>query len=87
MKSAYSRKYQALIRALRDLRKERGVTQERLAERLRRPQSFVSKFEKAERRLDVVEYWEIVEALEGEPLRLMGTVMGEAKAGAPKKHR
>ena len=34
-----------------------------LAERLSRPQSFVSKYETGERRLDVVEFLEVAEAL------------------------
>jgi hypothetical protein len=41
-----------------------GLTQEELARRLRRPQSFVSKYETGERRLDVVELLEIAEAIE-----------------------
>ena len=71
MKSAYSRRYQALIDALKRLRIAKGVTQEGLARRLHRPQSFVSKFEHAERRLDVAEYWEVVEALGEEPVQLL----------------
>ena len=34
-----------------------------LAERLGRPQSYVSKFERGERRLDVVEFFEVMDAL------------------------
>ena len=34
-----------------------------MAERLKRPQSFVSKYETGERRLDVVEFLEVAEAL------------------------
>jgi transcriptional regulator with XRE-family HTH domain len=40
-----------------------GLTQEDVARRLRRPQSFVSKYETGERRLDVVELMEVAEAL------------------------
>ena len=39
------------------------MTQAQLAERLERPQSFVSKYERGERRLDFVEVFEIAEAL------------------------
>jgi len=39
------------------------MTQFQLAERLGRPQSFVSKYERGERRLDFVEVFEIAEAL------------------------
>jgi transcriptional regulator with XRE-family HTH domain len=40
-----------------------GVTQTELAAKLRRPQSFVSKYESGERRLDVVELIEVCQAL------------------------
>jgi transcriptional regulator with XRE-family HTH domain len=40
-----------------------GLTQEELALRLRRPQSFVSKYETGERRLDVVELFEVADAI------------------------
>ncbi len=37
-------------------RKEAGLTQAALAEMLSKPQSYVAKYEKGERRLDVVEF-------------------------------
>jgi len=40
---------------LRELRLSAGLTQVELSKRLGRPQSFVSKVERAERRLDLVE--------------------------------
>jgi len=40
-----------------------GLTQEDVARRLRRPQSFVSKYETGERRLDVVEFMDVAEAI------------------------
>jgi transcriptional regulator with XRE-family HTH domain len=39
------------------------LTQEEVALRLRRPQSFVSKYESGERRLDVVEFVEVADAI------------------------
>ena len=39
------------------------MTQVELADLLGRPQSFVSKYERGERRLDVVEFLEIADAL------------------------
>jgi transcriptional regulator with XRE-family HTH domain len=54
-----------LFRAtLRNLRQEQGLTQAQLAERLGLPQSYVSKYETGERRLDFVETIFICEALE-----------------------
>jgi len=49
------------------LRKEGGVHQSVLAERLGKPQQFVSKVENRQRRLDVVEFYAWVRALGGDP--------------------
>jgi transcriptional regulator with XRE-family HTH domain len=52
---------------LRRLRTDAGITQEQLAAKLKRPQSFVSKIEAGERRLDIIELREVCSAL-GIPL-------------------
>jgi len=44
-----------LVRLLRQVRAERGLRQTDLARKLRRGQSFVSKYESGERRLDLPE--------------------------------
>ena len=48
---------------LKELRREKGVTQEALAELLGMPQSYVSKYELGERRLDLIETFAICRAL------------------------
>ena len=48
---------------LSDARMAAGLTQEEVAHRLRRPQSFVSKYETGERRLDVIEFLEVADAI------------------------
>jgi transcriptional regulator with XRE-family HTH domain len=48
---------------LTELRRDKGLTQEALAELLGVPQSYVSKYELGERRLDFVETFEICHAL------------------------
>ena len=48
---------------LRQIRVEAGLRQTDLARRLAKPQSFVSKYESGERRLDVLELREICDAL------------------------
>lgn len=58
-KSVYSARYTQFRKLLVDARIAANVTQEELAARLGRPQSYVSKYERGERRLDVVEYLEI----------------------------
>jgi transcriptional regulator with XRE-family HTH domain len=54
-KSIYSEEYQRLCSLLQSLRHEAGLTQVQVAAALDVPQSFVSKYESGERRLDVVE--------------------------------
>lgn len=44
-------------------RKDAGLTQVEVAEQLNKPQSFVSKYERGERRLDLSEFIEIAEIL------------------------
>lgn len=56
-----------MLKALVSARKACGLTQTELAEQLRKPQSFVSKYERGERRLDVVELIEIARTLEIDP--------------------
>jgi len=57
----------ALVKA----RKKAGLTQEVLASRLGRPQSFVSKYEGGERRLDVLEFLEVAQAVGFSPARFL----------------
>ncbi|MGH7923128.1 MAG: helix-turn-helix domain-containing protein [Candidatus Binatus sp.] len=52
-------------------RKAAGVTQQDLAIRLRKPQSFVSKYERRERRLDVVEFVKICRFIKVDPCRII----------------
>lgn len=54
-KTIFSKDYSILLRELRKARKRSGLSQEELAGRLGESQSFVSKCERGERRLDVVE--------------------------------
>lgn len=48
-------------------RRKAGLTQAQLATLLSRPQSFVSKIERGERRLDVVEFFEVAEHIGFDP--------------------
>ncbi len=63
-KSIHTRLYQRVIARLRAKREEKGMTQMQLAERLGVNQTFVSKVEICERRLDIVELLTICEILE-----------------------
>lgn len=64
MKSNFTEIYKKFRRELAAARRQKGLTQVDLAIRLDKPQSFVSKFENGQRRLDVVELIEIATALD-----------------------
>ena len=53
--ASYRHRYSQFLGKLRQARSEAGLTQVEVANRLKRPQSFVSKIESGERRVDVVE--------------------------------
>ena len=69
MKSLRSPDHVRLIDLLVAAREKAGLTQQQLADRLGRPQSFVAKYEGGERRIDVVEFIAISRALELDPAR------------------
>lgn len=69
--SVFTQRHQEFIRFLVATRKAAGITQVELAARLDRPQSFVSKVERGERRVDVVEFCQIAEALGHDPSKLL----------------
>lgn len=52
-----------LQRELRRLRKQSGLSQVQLASLIHKPQSYVSKYENGERKLDILEVREICMAL------------------------
>jgi len=58
-------------------RKNAGLTQAELSSRLNRPQSFVSKYERGERRLDVVEFREVACALGVDPVQFLAKLYRE----------
>lgn len=55
MGSAFPEEYRRFLKKLKDARLEAGLNQVDVAKRLKKPQSFVSKFETGERRIDPVE--------------------------------
>jgi transcriptional regulator with XRE-family HTH domain len=59
------KEYKIVGAALAAARNRASLTQKQLAKRLRKPQSFVSNYERGQRRIDVLELLRIVEALKG----------------------
>lgn len=74
-KSIYRDEYQIIIDWLSSKREILGITQEGLAKKLDRPQSFISKYENYERRLDVVEFLEICKILGVNPKEIFDKVI------------
>lgn len=62
-KSIHTEPYAALVRLLRLSRQEAGLSQSELAKRLGQAQTYVSKCELAERRLDLLEWLSWMEAV------------------------
>jgi transcriptional regulator with XRE-family HTH domain len=81
-KSVFTPTYARFRELLIEAREDAGLTQSQLADRLNKPQSYVSKFERGERRLDVVEFLEVARAIKTDPFRLLKTPrIWIAKAG------
>ncbi len=62
-KSIFTQEYDVVLSLLKQVRRDANVTQVELAERLRQSQSFVSKCERGERRLDIIQLRTICHAL------------------------
>lgn len=78
MTSAQSARYRTLLERLRAARIQANLTQAQVAEALGQPQSFVSKCESGERRVDAVEL-ERFAKLYGKPLRYFLPAPAKAK--------
>jgi len=63
-----------LQRVLTETRKKRALTQIDVAKRLKKPQSFVSKYETGERRLNVGDFVLVCKALEIAPEKILGAL-------------
>jgi transcriptional regulator with XRE-family HTH domain len=70
-KTAISPDQKVLLDLLVARRRKAGLTQVEVAKKLQKPQSFVSKCENGTRRLDVVEFIELTQALSIDPLSLL----------------
>ena len=85
--STHHRHYRALLEVIRQAREDLGVTQGMLGERLGNTQTFVSKVERGERRLDVVEFVEWCQALDVPPEDIFVTFLRERGRGRGSKLR
>lgn len=53
--SIYSKEYQNVVKRLKEARFEAGLKQADVAKKLGKPQSYISKIERGERRVDIAE--------------------------------
>jgi len=71
--------YVQLRASLIEAREQAGLTQAEVAKRLQRVQSFVSKYELGERRLDIVDFIAVCDCLGIDPADLLGRVHRSAR--------
>lgn len=68
MKTGSEETYGRFRRMLAEARRSSGLSQQEVADRLGRPQTYVSKCELGTRRMDVVEFMEMAEVLGFDPV-------------------
>lgn len=73
VKTIHRKEYRNLLESLATARKEKAITQQDLAKKLKKPQSYVSKIENGERRMDVIEFLEICEAMSVDYRKILGS--------------
>lgn len=74
-RSVFTDAYTAFRDTLVAVRKDAGVTQVELAERLGKPQQFISKIENGDRRVDLVEFVAVCRALRIDPRDAFAAVL------------
>ncbi|CAJ6822935.1 XRE family transcriptional regulator [Burkholderia pseudomallei] len=77
-------RYQRIAALLTELRKARGLLQQDVADRIGRPQGFVSKVESGSRRLDVIELLDFLRALEADPHKFIDRLLEQPMSSLPR---
>lgn len=77
--SLHTASYQLFIQMLVKARKSLPMSQVVLAQRLGKPQSFVSKYERCERRVDVAEFMAIADILGLDTTTFLATYRSQVK--------
>lgn len=63
LKTIHSKEYKILVACLKKFRTSKNLTQSELAERIGTDQTYISKYERCERRLDIIEVKAICKGL------------------------
>lgn len=74
--SVYTKRYKQFREILIAARKAKAISQTALADQLGRVQTFVSKYERGERRLDVIEFIDVADALGIDPHKVLRLLRG-----------
>ena len=64
MKSIHDPRYVAMINRLRDVRKDKKLLQQDIIQKLGKPMSYLAKIENFERRLDLIELYDLLQAMD-----------------------
>ncbi|MBW0170965.1 MAG: helix-turn-helix domain-containing protein [Hydrogenophaga sp.] len=83
--SIYDTAYRRFLAELRGARQAVGLSQEELAIRLDKHQTFVSKVEKGQRYLDVLEFIRWTNALDVDPVQLVSALRDDVLARKPRR--
>lgn len=75
-KTIFGGDHTKLVAVLVDARKQAGLTQGELADRIGRDQTFVSLIERGQRRVDVIEFIRLAKAVGADPAALFNDVLG-----------
>lgn len=78
-KSLRSTEHSVFRSIMIEARRKAGLTQQQLARRLHKSQSFVAKYEGGERRIDVVEFLQIVHAMKADPVTVLRSLIHSTK--------
>jgi transcriptional regulator with XRE-family HTH domain len=82
-KSLFTDAHRAVVGALIEARHNAGMLQADLAARVGKEQSYISNIERCQRRIDVVEFYDLAIALNVDPVILFKTIAERIAAADP----
>lgn len=83
MTAQHTDEYRRFAAALVEARKAAGLSQYDLADRLGVDQSFISKYESSRRRLDVIEFLQIVQAIGADYRTILDGLVAPKRVNTP----
>ena len=78
----YHRDSALVSKHLRRMRRQAGLTQAAVAARLRRPTSFVGKYENGYRELDIIEFLKVAAAIGFDPAHFLSSIVEQNRNAA-----